>query len=399
MSLPLLHETCTKDKCVLLRVDLNVPILDGVVQDFTRIARIKPTIDFLTKEGAKIVLLSHFGRPKGKREMQYSLKPLIEVLENILNKQIIFVEDPITEDQSARARHLKSNEILLLENTRFYLGEEANDLEFAKNLARYGDIYVNDAFSASHRAHASVDKITQILPSFAGLSLQNEMDSLKALLENPKRPIAAIVGGAKISTKINLLENLVTKVNSLIIGGGMANSFLAAQSIKVGKSLCETGVEEIIENILKKAKQHNCTIILPLDAVVAYQFKAEAPHQFFDIQDLPSDGMVLDIGPHSIEQAKSILDISATLLWNGPLGAFELSPFDHGTLTIAKYAAQLTTEKKLLSIAGGGDTISALKKAEVLDKFSYVSTAGGAFLEWLEGKELPGITALKKQKQ
>jgi len=381
-------------KRVLVRVDLNVPMKGGKVTDATRIERAAPTLAELAAKGAKVIVLSHFGRPDGKRVPEMSLKPLVGPLSKALGKPVAFAEDcigPLAEDA---VRVLKPGEVLLLENLRYHKEEEKNDAGFIDKLSVLGDAYVNDAFSAAHRAHASTEGLANRLPAAAGRLMQAELEALDKALGNPRRPVCAVVGGAKVSTKLDLLGNLVGRVDKLIIGGGMANTFLHAQGIKVGRSLCENDLAPTALEILGKAKAANCKVLLPVDAAVAGEFKAGAPHRIIDISACPDDQMILDIGPRSIALYLEELNDCATLIWNGPLGAFEIKPFDAGTVALAKAVAELTSAGKLLSVAGGGDTVAALAAAGVGEKFSYVSTAGGAFLEWMEGKTLPGVAAL-----
>jgi phosphoglycerate kinase len=381
-------------KRVLVRVDLNVPMKSGKVTDATRIERAAPTLAELAAKGAKVVVLSHFGRPDGKRVPEMSLRPLVEPLSTALGKPVAFAEDcigPLAEDA---VRALKPGDVLLLENLRFHKEEEKNDSGFVDKLSTLGDLYVNDAFSAAHRAHASTEGIANRLPAVAGRLMQAELEALGKALGTPVRPICAVVGGAKVSTKLDLLGHLVGKVDKLIIGGGMANTFLHAQGIAVGKSLCEKELAPTALAILAKAKAAKCKVLLPVDVVVAGEFKAGAASKIVDATACPDDQMILDIGPTSIARYQREVGECATLVWNGPLSAFELKPFDTGTVALAQTVAQLTSARKLLSVAGGGDTVAALAAAGVADKFSYVSTAGGAFLEWMEGKTLPGVAAL-----
>ncbi|HEV7415311.1 phosphoglycerate kinase [Tianweitania sediminis] len=391
-----LDDVDVSNKRVLVRVDLNVPVQDGKISDTTRIERIKPTITELADKGARIILLAHFGRPKNGPDETNSLKPVAEVAAGIFGRPVAFVPDCIGDVAEASAAAIQGGDILLFENTRFHNGEEKNDPEFAKALARSGDIFVNDAFSAAHRAHASTEGLAHLLPAYAGRTMQAELDALEKGLGNPKRPVVAIVGGAKVSTKIDLLQNLVGKVDALVIGGGMANTFLAAQGIDVGKSLCEHDLAETARSILKAAEQSECAIVLPTDAVVAREFKANAENQVVSVDAVPSDAMILDVGPQTVGAIAGWIDKAATVVWNGPLGAFEIAPFDKATVAAAKHAAARTTDGGLVSVAGGGDTVSALNHAGVEDQFTYVSTAGGAFLEWMEGKELPGVQVLKQ---
>ena len=384
-----------KGKRVLLRVDLNVPMEDGVVTDATRIERVLPTIRELSQNGAKVVLLAHFGRPKGRPVPEMSLKPVGGTLSRMLGRPVSFAPDCIGDVATEAVAALKDGDVLLLENTRFHEGEEKNDKEFTEALAANGDVFVNDAFSAAHRAHSSTEGLGHLMPAYAGRTMQAELEALEKGLGNPQRPVVAIVGGAKVSTKIDLLENLVEKVEGLVIGGGMANTFLFAQGYGVGTSLCEKNLADTARRIMEKAAAGNCAIILPIDAVVAWHFEADAPHHVYGTDAIPDDGMILDAGPRSVERIRAAMEDASTLVWNGPLGAFELKPFDHATLACAKIAAKRTKEGKLVSVAGGGDTVAALNQAGAAGDFTYVSTAGGAFLEWMEGKDLPGVAVLK----
>ena len=393
MSFRSLDDADVKGKRLLVRVDLNVPMQDGEVADVSRIERNAPTITEIADRGGKVVLLSHYGRPKGP-DPKESLKPVVAAVARIIKRPIAFAEDCVGPIAERAVAALKPGEILCLENTRFHKGEEKNDSAFARQLAQLGDIYVDDAFSVAHRAHASVEAIAHLLPSYAGRAMQEELEALERALHSPERPVAAIVGGAKISTKLDLLGNLITKVETLIIGGGMANTFLAAQGKPVGKSLCENDLIPTARDILAKAKSLDREIVLPVDAVVAQKFAAHVASRVVSVDDVGAADMILDIGPRSIEQAVSVLARSKTLVWNGPFGAFEVEPFDNGTIEVAEAAAELTTDRRLVSIAGGGDTMAALNAADVTGRFTYVSTAGGAFLEWLEGKTLPGVEVL-----
>lgn len=384
-----------RGKRVLLRVDLNVPTEDGKVTDKTRIERVAPTIRELSEKGAKVVLLAHFGRPKGAPDAQYSLEPIAAATAEVLGLPVAFAADAIGDQATAAVSALKDGDVVLLENTRFHKGEEKNDPDFVQALAANGDIYVNDAFSAAHRAHASTEGLARVLPAYAGRTMQAELQALESGLGEPQRPVLAIVGGAKVSSKIDLLMNLVRKVDALVIGGGMANTFLAARGVKVGKSLCEHDLTGKARDIELEAADAGCAIVLPTDLVVAKEFKAGAAHEVLNLDAVPEDGMILDAGPKTVEAVKSWIDRARTLVWNGPLGAFELQPFDTATVEAARYAAERTKGGDLTSVAGGGDTVAALNHAGVADDFSYVSTAGGAFLEWMEGKELPGVEALK----
>ncbi|MBL8669626.1 MAG: phosphoglycerate kinase [Alphaproteobacteria bacterium] len=383
-------------KRVLVRVDLNVPMQDGRVSDATRIERAAATLRELAQRGARVVVLSHFGRPSGKRVPEMSLRPLVPALSAAIGSNVAFAEDCIGAAAEQAVAALAPGAVLLLENVRFHKGEEGNAPDFAKALAALGDIYVNDAFSCAHRAHASTEALAHLMPAAAGRLMQAELDALARALVAPQRPVAAIVGGAKVSTKLELLGNLVAKVDVLAIGGGMANTFLAAQGIAVGKSLCEHDLAATARDIAGKAKAAGCEIVLPSDAVVAGAFKAGAPSRVVDIKAVPADMMILDVGPATVAAMARRLETCRTLVWNGPVGAFEIPPFDAGTVGLARTAAELTRKGALLTVAGGGDTVAALAHAGVVDAFSYVSTAGGAFLEWLEGKTLPGVAALQR---
>ncbi|WP_395176276.1 phosphoglycerate kinase [Roseibium alexandrii] len=382
-------------KRVLVRVDLNVPMDNYKVTDTTRIERVLPTIKELSEKGAKVILLAHFGRPKGEKVKEMSLAPVARAVSDLLGKTVGFAEDCMGPSAAGAVAVMQSGQVLLMENTRFHKGEEKNDPEFAKALAANGDVYVNDAFSAAHRAHGSTEGIAQLLPAYAGRTMQAELEALGSALGEPVRPVLAVVGGAKVSSKIDLLENLVAKVNMLVIGGGMANTFLAAKGVNVGKSLCEHDLADTAKKIMAAAETAGCEIVLPVDAVVAKEFKAGADNETVSVDAIPEDGMILDVGAASVEVVKSKIDAAKTLVWNGPLGAFEIDPFDIATVAAAKHAAENTKSGKLNSVAGGGDTVAALNHAGTASDFSYVSTAGGAFLEWLEGKELPGVKALQ----
>ncbi|MEX0954184.1 MAG: phosphoglycerate kinase [Rhizobiaceae bacterium] len=381
-------------KRVLVRVDLNVPVSDGSVTDATRIERVSGTILELSQKGAKVILLAHFGRPKGKVDPEQSLKPIAAATETVLDRRVFFAADCIGEAASEAVGKMVDGDILLLENTRFHAGEEKNDPDFVKALAENGDVYVNDAFSAAHRAHASTEGLAHVLPAYAGRTMQAELHALEKGLGNPKRPVVAIVGGAKVSTKIDLLTNLVKRVDALVIGGGMANTFLAARGTDVGKSLAEHDLAQTAKTIMIDAATSGCAIILPTDAVVARKFEAGAESEIVPVDAVPSDAMILDVGPETVKTVNVWIERAATLVWNGPLGAFEIAPFDRATVAAAKFAAEQTREGLLVSVAGGGDTVAALNHAGVADDFTYVSTAGGAFLEWMEGKPLPGVEAL-----
>jgi phosphoglycerate kinase len=391
-----LDQLDAKGKRVIVRVDLNVPIENGEVRDATRIERIVPTLKSLLDKGAAVILLAHFDRPKGKVVPEMSLKPVAPALERELGRPVTFVFTNWQDGKAvAAAQAAKPGQCLLLENTRYHPGEEKNDAGLSKLFASLGEAYVNDAFSAAHRAHSSTEGIAHHIPAYAGRAMEAELKALEAALEKPKRPLVAVVGGAKISTKLELLGNLSGLANVIVIGGGMANTFLAAQGQPVGKSLCEHDLAETARDIVATARSKSCEILLPVDGVVAKEFKAGSPHRVADIADVKADDMILDAGPKSVAAIKAAFDRAGTLVWNGPLGAFEIKPFDVATNEAARHAAALTRAGKLVSIAGGGDTVAALNQAGVADEFSYISTAGGAFLEWLEGKPLPGVEALR----
>jgi len=396
MSFRTLDEAGVAGKRVLVRVDLNVPVKDGEVTDATRIERVAPTVLELADKGAKVILLAHFGRPKGAPDPQYSLAPIARAASEVLGRPVAFAGDCIGDQAAKAVAALEVGDILLLENTRFHKGEEKNDPDFVAALAANGDLYVNDAFSAAHRAHASTEGLAHVLPAYAGRAMQAELEALEKGLGNPARPVVAIVGGAKVSTKIDLLMNLVRKVDALVIGGGMANTFLAARGTDVGKSLCEHDLAATAREIMIEAATAGNAIILPSDAVVAKEFKANADNETVAVDAVPADGMILDVGPETVAAVKDWIAKARTLVWNGPLGAFEIAPFDRATVAAAAFAAARTKEGKLVSVAGGGDTVAALNHANVAEAFTYVSTAGGAFLEWMEGKELPGVAALAK---
>ncbi|MEJ0017200.1 MAG: phosphoglycerate kinase [Acetobacteraceae bacterium] len=381
-------------KRVLLRADLNVPVRDGKISDLTRIERLTPTIRELAGKGAKVIICSHFDRPKGKRVPAMSLAPVATALGEVLGQRVRFAEDCVGVVAEQAVERLKPGEVLVLENTRFHAQEEKNDPAFAANLAKLANLYVNDAFSAAHRAHASTEGVAHLLPAYAGRLMQAELEALEAALGNPVRPVAAVVGGAKVSTKLDLLGNLVTKVNALVIGGAMANTFLAAQGIAVGRSLQEAEMHPTALDILAGAKAAGCEVLLPTDAVVAAELQPGVATETVPIAAVPPGMMILDVGPATVEALIRHLGTWRTLVWNGPLGAFETPPFDAATTALAKAVAEATGSGSLRSVAGGGDTVSALRHAGVLDRMSYVSTAGGAFLEWLEGKTLPGVAAL-----
>jgi phosphoglycerate kinase len=383
-----------KGKRVLVRADLNVPVENGVVSDGTRIERMAYAITEIADKGAKVILLSHFGRPKG-RDLKDSLKPVAAEVAHIIKRPVKFIDDCIGDTAEHAVAAMKNGDIACLENTRFHPGEEKNSPVFVSQLAKLGDIFVNDAFSVSHRAHASTEGLAHVLPAFAGRTLQAELEAFEKVLDKPARPLTAIVGGAKISTKLDLLGHLLQKVDVLIIGGAMANTFLMAQGKNVGRSLVERDLLHTAQAIMDEAKSAKREILLPVDAVVAEKFEALAPSRVVDIDHVGGADMILDIGPRSVEQVISVLARSKTLVWNGPFGAFEMEPFDNGTVEVAEAAAELTTAGKLVSVAGGGDTVAALNVAGVTDRLTYVSTAGGAFLEWLEGKALPGVEVLR----
>ena len=382
-------------KRVIVRADLNVPIKNGKVTDATRLERVVPGLKALSERGAKVIVISHFGRPKGV-DPELSLRPVAQTLQELLGRPVKFGEDSIGAAAEAVVQSLQDGDIAVLENLRFHKGEEKNDPEFAGALAKLGDVFVGDAFSCAHRAHASTEGITHHLASYAGPLMMEEITALRTALEKPQRPTAALVGGAKVSTKIPVLTNLVAKVDKLIIGGGMANTFLQAAGTNVGKSLAEPEFAGTARDIISAAKDKGCEIILPVDAVIAREFKDGAASEVVQIDNVPSDAMILDVGPKSVAHVTKVLESTKTLLWNGPMGAFEISPFGEGTFAVARAAATLTKAGKLVSVAGGGDTVAALNAANVTSDFTYVSTAGGAFLEWLEGRELPGIAALAR---
>lgn len=383
-------------KRVLVRVDLNVPVKDGKVGDTTRIERVAHTIQEIANKGGLPILLAHFGRPKGKVDPEMSLKVVVDALHRIIGKPVHFAPTDWTDVSQARKviDGAETGSVVLMENTRFHPGEEKNDPELVATMASLGDLYVNDAFSAAHRAHASTTGLAQKLPAAAGRAMGAELKALEAGLGNPQKPVIAIVGGAKVSSKIDLLENLVTKVEALVIGGGMANTFIYALGYDVGKSLCERDLKETALRIMDKAEEARCAIILPIDGVVAWHFKADTPSRVYGLDAIDKDGMVLDAGPQSVEKIKTAINEARTIVWNGPLGAFEMTPFDKATVEVARHAAERTKKGLLTSVAGGGDTVAALAHAGVKDSFTYVSTAGGAFLEWMEGKPLPGVDAL-----
>ncbi|WP_343079334.1 phosphoglycerate kinase [Ostreiculturibacter nitratireducens] len=394
MAWKTLDDIDLKGKVVLTRVDINVPVEDGRVTDATRIEKIVPTVKDILARGGKPVLLAHFGRPKGKVVPEMSLKITLPALEAALGRTVRFAEDCIGAPAKKAVAALGEGEVLLLENTRFQPGEEKNDPGMAAALAALGDVYVNDAFSAAHRAHASTEAIAHLLPAAAGRLMEAELKALERALGKPERPVVAVVGGAKVSTKLDLLTNLVEKVDYLVIGGGMANTFLLSKGIEVGKSLAERDMAGTAGEIFRKSLDVGCEIVLPDDAVVAREFKAGAESQVVRADACPDDAMILDAGPEAVKRIVGVFEVCKTLIWNGPLGAFEIEPFDTATNAAAAKAAELTRAGKLVSVAGGGDTVAALNKAGVANDFSYISTAGGAFLEWMEGKELPGVAAL-----
>lgn len=394
MTFKTIRDVDVKGKTVLLRADLNVPVADGKVSDTTRIDRLKSTIDYLSDHGAKILVMSHFGRPKGGVDPAFSLQFLLPTLKSHWGKDVQFSPDCIGAPAKALADSLKPGQIGLLENVRFHSGEEKNDPEFIAALAELGDLFVNDAFSSAHRAHASTEGLAHVLPTLAGFLMEAELKALNAALEKPERPLAAIVGGAKISTKLDLLFNLVEKADFLVLGGGMANTFLWAQGVDLKASLCERDMADQAREVMQKAKTCKCEIILPVDGVWGEKFEKNTPHGVCSVTSVPAGKMILDIGPQSSALLEQQLAFVKTIVWNGPLGAFEIAPFDKGTNALANYVAKQTTSGKIISVAGGGDTVSALENAGVVDKLTYVSTAGGAFLEWLEGKTLPGVAAL-----
>ena len=383
-------------KRVLVREDLNAPFADGKVTDTTRLSAAVPTLSELSDRGARVLVLAHFGRPKGQRRSEDSLAPVAEALAAVLGRPVRFIPETVGAVAEQAAAALKDGEIALLENTRFDPGEENNDPAFVDRLAALGDLYVNDAFSAAHRAHASTEGLAHRLPAFAGRQMQAELEALEKALGKPEHPVAAVVGGAKVSSKIDVLRHLVARVDHLIIGGGMANTFLAARGVDVGKSLCEHDLADTALAILDAAEAANCTVHLPYDVVVAKEFRANAPSRIVNVHEVAADEMILDVGPAAVEALGDALKTCRTLVWNGPLGAFETPPFDAATVALAKTAAALTRDGSLVSVAGGGDTVAALNHAGVADEFSFVSTAGGAFLEWMEGRELPGVKALER---
>ncbi len=384
-------------KVALVRVDLNLPMQDGHVTDVTRVKASMPTILELADKGAKVLLLAHFGRPKGERNSTMSLSLVQGAVENVLGREVMFIPEVAGEVTAQAIGILRPGDIGLLENTRFWKGEEKNDPDFARAIAANADLYVNDAFSAAHRAHATTEGLAHLLPAYAGRAMQAELEALDKALGNPQKPVAAVVGGAKVSTKLAVLEHLVGQVDHLIIGGGMANTFLAARGVDVGKSLCEHELAETAERIMDAADKSGCTVHLPYDVMVAKEFAANPPSlRTCNVHEVAADEMILDVGPQAVEALGDVLKTCRTLVWNGPLGAFETPPFDAATVALARTAAALTKEGSLVSVAGGGDTVAALNHAGVAEDFTYISTAGGAFLEWMEGRELPGVAALEK---
>lgn len=397
MSFKTLDDMSFAGKAVLVRVDINVPLDNGQVSDATRIEKIVPTVRHIVEAGGKVALMAHFGRPKGQVVPEMSLAQLVPALEAALGQPVQFAENCIGGPAKRAMAALEAGQVLLLENTRFHEGEEKNDKLFTASLAALGDIYVNDAFSAAHRAHASTEGLAQLLPSCAGRLMEAELKALEAALGTPERPVAAVVGGAKVSTKLDLLKNLITKVDHLIIGGGMANTFLVAQGTEIGISLAERDMAETAREVMAAASEAGCTLHLPVDIVVAREFAAGAAHETCPVADCPSDAMILDAGPETVAAIAEVFSACKTLVWNGPLGAFEIAPFDAATNAAARAAAELSAAGALVSVAGGGDTVAALNKAGASASFTYISTAGGAFLEWMEGKTLPGVAALARE--
>jgi phosphoglycerate kinase len=398
MNFRTLDQVDLRGKRVLVREDFNVPMQDGKITDDTRLRVAVPTIALLRKAGAKIILISHFDRPKGKRVPSMSLKPVVEPLSKLIGTEVAFADDCIGEVAERAVGFLKPGGVLLLENLRYHAGEEANDEGFARKLAVLGDIYVNDAFSASHRAHASIEAIAHLLPAYAGEDMRRELAALDAALGHPKRPVMGIVGGSKVSTKIELLNHLVSKLDKLAIGGGMANTFLYAQGWEVGASYCEKDLADEARGIVRNAGRNHCELLLPIDIVVGENAQPGAAARVRGLGELDEHERILDAGPETVERLNHAMDASKTLIWNGPLGVFEVPPFDKGTLAAARHAAELAKAGKLVAVAGGGDTVSALNAAGVSGDFTFVSSAGGAFLEWMEGKTLPGVAALQASK-
>ncbi len=395
MAFRTLDDLNAKGQRVLLRADLNVPVRDGRITDLTRIERLSPTIRELSEHGARVIVCSHFDRPKGKRVAAMSLHPMAEALREVLGRPVRFANDCVGPEAQVAVAAMQNGDVLVLENTRFHAGEEANDPVFAAELASLCDVFVNDAFSAAHRAHASTEGVARLLPAYAGRLMQAELEALEAALGSPVRPVMAIVGGAKVSTKLDLLGNLVGRVQMLVIGGAMANTFLAAQGVNVGRSLQESEMHDTARRILEQAKAAGCEILLPTDAVVAREFKPNPPTEIVSVAAIPTDSMMLDVGPVTTAEIVGRLPEVRTLVWNGPLGAFETPPFDAATMALAHAVARATAAGTMRSVGGGGDTVAALRQAGVMDGLSYVSSAGGAFLEWLEGKTLPGVAALE----
>ncbi len=398
MSFKTLRDFDLKGKRVLVRADLNVPAKDGKVTDTTRIDRLKPTIDYLTSKGAKTVLLSHFGRPKSPADTEFSQAFLAPVCEKSWGKKVSFAKDCIGDEAAKAIAALKDGDIVLLENVRLHPGEEKNDNAFTMELAKLGDIYVNDAFSAAHRAHSSTEGLAHRMPTAAGFLMEAELNALNDALESPKKPVIAIVGGSKISTKLSVLDNLVKKVDYLFLGGGMANTFLVARGVEVGKSLCERDMVDEAKKIMATCEKAGCELLLPIDRVCVTKFGENAPFEIRKTEDMPAEEEAVDVGPETIEMLEDVLSGCKTALWNGPMGVFEVKPFDRGTNDLARAVATLTKTGGLVSVAGGGDTVSALENAGAANSFTYISSAGGAFLEWLEGKELPGVAALTAYK-
>ena len=384
-----------RGKRALVRVDLNVPMADGRVTDDMRLRALMPTVLELVDKGAKILLLAHFGRPKGAKHSEMSVSMVLDALQDVLGREVMFVPEIAGDVVAQSIGILADGDIALLENTRFWPGEELNDPELAKAVAANGDLYINDAFSAAHRAHMSTEGLAHLLPAYAGRSMEAELKALEAALGNPEHPVAAVVGGAKVSTKLDVLNNLVKQVDHLIIGGGMANTFLAARGVDVGKSLCEHDLADTANAILDAADAAGCTVHLPYDVVTSVEFRANPPVRIVNVHEVAPDEMILDVGPAAVEALADVLKTCRTLVWNGPLGAFEIEPFDAATVALARTAAALTKEGSLVSVAGGGDTVAALAHAGVTEDFTFISTAGGAFLEWMEGKPLPGVEALQ----
>ena len=382
-------------KCALVRVDLNVPMAEGRVTDLTRMHALAPTVNELSAKGAKVLLLAHFGRPKGQKHSEMSVSMTLDALQQVLGREIMFVPEIYGDVVTQSLSILSNGDVALLENSRFWAGEEKNDPELAKAIAANGDLYVNDAFSAAHRAHVTTEGLAHLLPAYAGRSMEAELKALEAALGAPEHPVAAVVGGAKVSSKLDVLNNLVTKVDHLIICGGMANTFLAARGVSVGKSLCEHDLADTANAILDAADAAGCTVHLPYDVVVAKEFRANPPVRTVNVHEVAADEMILDVGPAAVEALADVLKNCRTLVWNGPMGAFEIEPFDTATVSLARTAAALTKEGSLVSVAGGGDTVAALAHAGVTQDFTFISTAGGAFLEWMEGKILPGVKALE----